>query len=614
MHKLTCKFRPVFFSALLFALLVGTNLRATNYYINDNSTSNDIYCTAVGNGANDGLTNNTPAPSITAILALYGPSGSNTIAAGDTFFIDAGTYFAVDNALGININNLSFIGAGSLLTLFDNGPCGSCSGEFFANITGDNVTIQGMTLTRFQNDAGNGGKSITVDGATGVIIDDVNMIAGIDNGDAALVVYSNREVIFRNSSASCNGSNYGGGIQIEGSNITMLIENCIISDNSKISSFLGGGILIDGTSNVEVTILNSSIKNNIANTGAGIYVEGATLEVYNSCFEDNAINQSSGYGGALGVGYNATVYMEECAFIGNTATPSSGDGGAIGVFAQNSLVTLVHCYFENNTTEDDGNAIYADRAFSAGTAVVNVNESIFDIAPAQNLFRRPDATLSLTNSGAPQTDTGSDPITGNSNAQTLGIPVTNCPVNSNPCLLSELPVELIRFEGNCVAGAVSLVWETATERNNDHFILERAAADGIFKPIAQISGAGSSEELIQYNYRDVKSISDTYYYRLSQVDYDGKTTDYAAIKVNYDCGLEQLTVNYGNGSLHFLNVREKIEKLSVYTASGQLIYQIAYPSLVNNRIPLDQTLSTDIYIVSVESQNEISTSKIFIND
>ncbi len=56
------------------------------FYINDNSTSNDVYCTAVGDNLNSGLTNSAPMADLNALLAKY------SLAGGDTVYIDTGTY------------------------------------------------------------------------------------------------------------------------------------------------------------------------------------------------------------------------------------------------------------------------------------------------------------------------------------------------------------------------------------------------------------------------------------------------------------------------------------------------------------------------------------------
>ncbi len=57
-----------------------------SFYINDNSTSNDVYCTAVGQGVNSGLSNNAPMADFNALLAKYDLEG------GDVVYIDTGVY------------------------------------------------------------------------------------------------------------------------------------------------------------------------------------------------------------------------------------------------------------------------------------------------------------------------------------------------------------------------------------------------------------------------------------------------------------------------------------------------------------------------------------------
>lgn len=56
------------------------------FYINDNSTSNDVYCTAIGNNANSGLTNSAPMADLNALLAKYDLEG------GDIVYMDTGNY------------------------------------------------------------------------------------------------------------------------------------------------------------------------------------------------------------------------------------------------------------------------------------------------------------------------------------------------------------------------------------------------------------------------------------------------------------------------------------------------------------------------------------------
>ncbi|MBX7259508.1 MAG: hypothetical protein K1Y02_24320, partial [Candidatus Hydrogenedentes bacterium] len=57
-----------------------------SYYVNDGDQTDDVYCTDVGNDANDGLTPATPKAKVQAILGAY------DLDPGDTVFVDTGNY------------------------------------------------------------------------------------------------------------------------------------------------------------------------------------------------------------------------------------------------------------------------------------------------------------------------------------------------------------------------------------------------------------------------------------------------------------------------------------------------------------------------------------------
>ncbi len=65
-----------------------------------------------------------------------------------------------------------------------------------------------------------------------------------------------------------------------------------------------------------------------------------------------------------------------------------------------------------------------------------------------------------------------------------------------------------------------LTWETGTERDNHYFTIERSFDAQAYEVIAQINGAGNSTKEIKYHYMDTQLKSGTYYYRLSQTDFN----------------------------------------------------------------------------------------------
>jgi hypothetical protein len=87
--------------------------------------------------------------------------------------------------------------------------------------------------------------------------------------------------------------------------------------------------------------------------------------------------------------------------------------------------------------------------------------------------------------------------------------------------VAPLPVELTAFQAAAVGSAVNLTWSTASEKNNLGFEVQRSANGESFAKLAWVAGAGSSQNLRSYSYRDAAPLSAMSYYRLKQVDADG---------------------------------------------------------------------------------------------
>ncbi len=86
----------------------------------------------------------------------------------------------------------------------------------------------------------------------------------------------------------------------------------------------------------------------------------------------------------------------------------------------------------------------------------------------------------------------------------------------------QLPVELTNFEASSQGTSVQLDWTTETEQDNDYFAIEHSI-DGInFTNIKTIEGAGTTDERQAYTYTHMNPVSGENYYRLRQVDFDGK--------------------------------------------------------------------------------------------
>ncbi|HEX2900483.1 MAG TPA: T9SS type A sorting domain-containing protein [Bacteroidia bacterium] len=95
--------------------------------------------------------------------------------------------------------------------------------------------------------------------------------------------------------------------------------------------------------------------------------------------------------------------------------------------------------------------------------------------------------------------------------------VCDCPV------MVILAVELNYFQAHYDddRGHVGLAWQTATETNSDHFVVERSVDGNEWEAIGKVAAAGQSSHALNYSFEDRLPISGKSMYRLQQVDQDG---------------------------------------------------------------------------------------------
>ena len=139
-----------------------------------------------------------------------------------------------------------------------------------------------------------------------------------------------------------------------------------------------------------------------------------------------------------------------------------------------------------------------------------------------------------------------------------------------------LPVQLISFKGSQKANDIELTWQTASEINNDYFKVDKIDQDEI-TTLTHITGAGMSNKIVDYQYKDEHPAEGANYYRLTQVDYDGSSEVLKTIVVNYnnEKDLEIVKIQQTGNKLDF-RVKGKAKgdmQVSLSSVDGRLIKQ-----------------------------------------
>jgi len=179
------------------------------------------------------------------------------------------------------------------------------------------------------------------------------------------------------------------------------------------------------------------------------------------------------------------------------------------------------------------------------------------------------------------------------------------------------PVELISFNALKQNKSVMLEWQTASELNNDYFDIERSLDNRQWSSIGKLKGNGTTNTLINYQFTDALALlnkTKNLYYRLRQIDYDGKSnlSDVRVLNINES---ENEIYVYPNPSIDFINLDltnsdTKISSIKILNVQGQIISEQKILNQINQIST--SNLSEGIYLLQMISDNGVLIKKIII--
>ncbi len=138
-----------------------------------------------------------------------------------------------------------------------------------------------------------------------------------------------------------------------------------------------------------------------------------------------------------------------------------------------------------------------------------------------------------------------------------------------------LPVELRMFDVAQNLQTNILIWETASETNNDYFVIENSTDDVVFRELSRIDGMGNTNQEQFYSFTHNTPPPGTNYYRLKQVDFDGSFSYSKTISIDVRKeGAVQIypTVAKNRVGLHFPETGLP-QGIAVYDVSGKEVFR-----------------------------------------
>lgn len=188
-----------------------------------------------------------------------------------------------------------------------------------------------------------------------------------------------------------------------------------------------------------------------------------------------------------------------------------------------------------------------------------------------------------------------------------------------PCITT--PIELLDFQGTVLFEGNELKWATASEVNSDYFIIERSIDGTSFERVAEVNASGNSNTVKNYSFTDKDIEAGIRYYRLVEIDIDGKSTKFSPIsltrKAERSFGFTKLypVPAYDHLQVNFNTPAIETVKLDIFSLAGTLVEskQILTKKGRNNLKLNVSNYFPGIYFISMTNGEQVFTNK-FVKD
>jgi hypothetical protein len=169
---------------------------------------------------------------------------------------------------------------------------------------------------------------------------------------------------------------------------------------------------------------------------------------------------------------------------------------------------------------------------------------------------------------------------------------------------------MLSFIAEAGSSDIMLTWLTASETNNRGFEIQRATKNDNWLIIGWVNGHGTTSNLNKYKLSDPNVASNVvYYYRLRQVDFDGRETFTKVVAASIKDGGAVVYEVFPNPfrettTIQYLISRPTVVTLEITDASGRLIRKINQGLQASGRYTIPFASQTDgsgpgIYVVTL---------------
>jgi hypothetical protein len=189
---------------------------------------------------------------------------------------------------------------------------------------------------------------------------------------------------------------------------------------------------------------------------------------------------------------------------------------------------------------------------------------------------------------------------------------------ANGVFQAPLPVEWISFDGKSNQGDNHLFWTTAAEINNEGYAIQVSNENSSWETIGFVNGKGNTSSISEYNFIHRNVPKQLLYYKLIQVDYDGRTNESRVIALDNADTRQDLAdfeiypnPSTGKSTIDLGQVPIGSFDLNIYNSIGQLIESKKHKDINRSTIGIDLPLS-GLYFIQIYKDGKRQTKRFIV--
>lgn len=219
-------------------------------------------------------------------------------------------------------------------------------------------------------------------------------------------------------------------------------------------------------------------------------------------------------------------------------------------------------------------------------------------------------TGSIVNTGNAEIKLGGQEIYAEDNAAVLG-PVMANSSTGGFVPFNILPVKFVGFTVTSKNNNALIQWSTSEEINANTYEVERSADGSNWTTIAYVAATGNSSAVSNYSFTDKNLSAKIVYYRIKEVDLDGKTTLTAIKSIRTD-------VISTASNIKIASIQNKVLLQFPQEIKGSLVVRFVS---MNGQLTDQQTINNPVgqivlnskvtgnYVISVSNGQDINTAQ-----